>query len=67
MDSMLSHMKLLTISDDDELKIRNGQSIYYDSDVQDAEIRMQNNHKDLIGVGFIKNNYISPKRLVNFK
>jgi len=67
MDSMLSHMKLLTISDDDELKIRNGQSIYYDSDVQDVEIRMQNNHKDLIGVGFIKNNYISPKRLVNFK
>jgi tRNA pseudouridine55 synthase len=67
MDSMLSHMKLLTIGDDDELKIRNGQSIYYDSDVQDVEIRMQNNHKDLIGVGFIKNNYISPKRLVNFK
>ena len=67
MDSMLSHMKLLTISDDDELKIRNGQSIYYDSDAQDVEIRMQNNHKDLIGVGFIKNNYISPKRLVNFK
>ena len=67
MDSMLSHMKLLTISDDDELKIRNGLSIYYDSDVQDVEIRMQNNHKDLIGVGFIKNNYISPKRLVNFK
>jgi len=67
MDSMLSHMKLLTISDDDELKIRNGQSIYYDSDVQNVEIRMQNNHKDLIGVGFIKNNYILPKRLVNFK
>tara|TARA_B100001996_G_scaffold231946_1_gene178987 strand:+ start:2160 stop:3038 length:879 start_codon:yes stop_codon:yes gene_type:complete len=67
MDSMLSHMKLLTISDDDELKIRNGQSIYCDSDVQNTEIRIQNNHKNLIGIGFIKNNCISPKRLVNFK
>ena len=67
MDSMLSHMKLLTISDIDELKIRNGQSVYYNSDVQDAEIRMHNNNKNLIGVGFIKDNYISPKRLINFK
>ena len=67
MDSMLAHMKLFTISDSDELKIRNGQSIYHDSDVQDTEIRIQNNHKNLIGIGFIKNNYISPKRLVNFK
>ena len=67
MNSMLSHMKLLTINDDDELKIRNGQSIYYNSDIQNVEIRMQNNNKNLIGVGFIKDNYISPKRLINFK
>ena len=52
---------------DDEAKIRLGQSIQKKSDSNNCQVIMKNYEKNIIGIGFIKNNYIKPKRLLNFK
>jgi tRNA pseudouridine55 synthase len=51
----------------DEAKIRLGQSIYKKSDSNNCQVIMKDYEKNIIGIGFIKNNYIKPKRLLNFK
>ena len=52
---------------DDEAKIRLGQSIHKKSDSNNCQFIMKDYEKNIIGIGFIKNNYIKPKRLLNFK
>ena len=52
---------------DDEAKIRLGQSIHKKSDSSNCQVIMKDHEKNIIGIGFIKNNYIKPKRLLNFK
>ena len=52
---------------DDEAKIRLGQSIHKKSDSNNCQVIMKDYEKNIIGIGFIKNNYIKPKRLLNFK
>ena len=51
----------------DEAKIRLGQSIHKKSGSNNCQVIMKDYEKNVIGIGFIKNNYIKPKRLLNFK
>ena len=66
LENMLGNMKSVLLDKEDETKIRNGQKIYKKFDNNYDEIAMKNINHELIGIGHIKEHYMSPKRLINF-
>ena len=64
MSEMVSNIPDIEISDDDEALLRQGSQISYESSLDSEEIIIKNSMERIIGVGYIRNNIVSPKRLL---
>ena len=61
---MVSNIPSIEISDNDETLLRQGLQISFKSSVDSEEVIIRNSAAKIIGVGYIRNSIISPKRLL---
>lgn len=61
---MLSNIPVIEISDNDEILLRQGLQISFESMLNFEEVIIRNPASKIIGIGYIRNNIISPKRLL---
>ena len=64
LSEMVSNIPGIEISDNDEALLRQGSQISFDSTLDSEEIIIRNSNAKIIGVGYIRNNIVSPKRLL---
>ncbi len=64
LSEMVSNIPGIEISDNDEALLRQGSQIRFDSTLDSEEIIIRNSSAKIIGVGYIRNNIVSPKRLL---
>mgnify|MGYP001247619705 FL=1 len=61
---MVSNIPVIEISNNDEELLRQGLQIRFESMISSEEVIIRNSASKIIGVGYIRNNIISPKRLL---
>ena len=61
---MVSNIPVIEISNNDEELLRQGLQIRFESMISSEEVIIRNSTSKIIGVGYIRNNIISPKRLL---
>ena len=61
---MVSDIPSIEISDNDETLLRQGLQISFKSSMDSEEVIIRNSAAKIIGVGYIRNSIISPKRLL---
>lgn len=61
---MVSNIPVIEISNNDEELLRQGLQIRFESMISSEEVIIRNSALKIIGVGYIRNNIISPKRLL---
>ena len=61
---MVSNIPVIEISNSDEELLRQGLQIRFESMISSEEVIIRNSASKIIGVGYIRNNIISPKRLL---
>ena len=63
-DSLVSHIPSISISRDEENLIKNGSKINCSGKVDNMEIIIKNDLNEIVGIGFVVNGILSPKRLL---
>lgn len=66
LDDMINDMDIILVSSDELKMLRFGQTVYTQKYKNIDEIAIKNSNSNLVGIGKIINNYIYPKRLMNF-
>ena len=61
---MVGNVPGIEISDNEEALLRRGSQISFESTLDSEEIIIRNSTSKIIGVGYIRNNIVSPKRLL---
>ena len=61
---MVGNTPDIQISDKDEILLRQGSKISFESTLDSEEIIIRNSSTQIIGVGYIRNNIVFPKRLL---
>lgn len=66
LDDMINDMDIILVTSDELKMLRFGQTVYTQKYKNIDEIAIKNSNSNLVGIGKIINNYIYPKRLMNF-
>ena len=66
LDTMINDMDIILVKSDELKMLRFGQTVYTQKYKNIDEIAIKNSNSNLMGIGKIINNYIYPKRLMNF-
>ena len=61
---MVNHIPVIEVSDSDEASLRQGSEISFESSLDSEEIIIKKSSQRIIGIGFIRDNIVSPKRLL---
>ena len=66
LDNMINDMDIILVKSDELKMLRFGQTVYTQKYKNIDEIAIKDSNSNLVGIGKIINNYIYPKRLMNF-
>ena len=66
LDTMINDMDIILVKSDELKMLRFGQTVYTQKYKNIDEIAIKDSNSNLVGIGKIINNYIYPKRLMNF-
>ena len=61
---MVNNIPAIEVSDSGEASLRQGSEISFESSLDSEEIIIKNSSQRIIGIGFIRDNIVSPKRLL---
>ena len=61
---MVNNIPVIEVSDGNEATLRQGSEISFESSLDSEEIIIKNSSQRIIGIGFIRDNIVSPKRLL---
>tara|TARA_B100000941_G_scaffold30162_1_gene17838 strand:+ start:9719 stop:10597 length:879 start_codon:yes stop_codon:yes gene_type:complete len=61
---MVNNIPAIEVSDSGEASLRQGSEISFESSLDGEEIIIKNSSQRIIGIGFIRDNIVSPKRLL---
>ena len=61
---MVNNIPVIEVSDDNEATLRQGSEISFESSLDSEEIIIKNSSQRIIGIGFIRDNIVFPKRLL---